>query len=119
MANIAPLLEVEDLSLYYFLALSVLLVFLVLTILYFFFSRFSTQDRKKAKKELLNLKFEDPKADAYRATKLIKKLSTPQNSEYAKKLIKDLKSHKYKKIVPEVSSSLKNHINEFAKEVDV
>lgn len=121
MADIAPLLRVEDLSLYYFLGIDLLFIFVVLGFLYFFLSRFSLKDRRvrSAKKELLNLKFENPKKDAYRATRLIKELANSQNRASSKRLISHLEAHKYKKSVPKLSENLKRDIKEFVKEVDI
>lgn len=120
MADIAPLLKVEDLSLYYFMILDIVVIFGALGILYFFLARFSFKEKstRKAKKELLSLEFTHPKRDAYKATKLIKQLSN-KNDLQSKKLLDSLKAHKYKKSVPEISQNLKRDIKEFAKEVDV
>lgn len=116
--DIAPLLHIDDHSIYYFLIVVVFLsvIFVVVTI--FLFRFFRKKEVGSAKKRLLKLDFSSPKRDAYEATRLINLLTTPSNKEQARRVLERLKNHKYKKRVEPVGSELKRQIKEFASRVD-
>jgi len=118
--DIQPLVQVEDHSLYFFIALVLLGLFLVVTALYFLIqflkNRKKENMRKEAYKALQTVNFDEAKKAAYEITRLalIFKDDSPQIEQKYETLVSMLDKYKYrKKIAPALDDEVKSYYHIF------
>jgi len=105
--DIQPLVQVEDHSLYFFIALVVLVLFLVIAAGYFFIkfikNRKKENLRKKAYEALVAVNLNDAKKAAYEITRLalVFKDDSSQIEQKYETLLSMLDKYKYRKTIDE------------------
>jgi len=123
--DIKPLLEVQEYSLYYFLAASFVALMLVLGIIYLLYRYFKKRNsfniRKEYIKNLNNLDFSDTKKTAYLISFYgeIFKDDSPRHTEMYNNLTQRLESYKYKKNVENFNDETLGYIDLYKEMLDV
>lgn len=123
--DIKPLLEVQEYSLYYFLAASFIALILILGIIYLVYRYFKKRNafnvRKEYIKNLKNLDFSDTKKTAYLITFYgeIFKDDSPRHTEMYSNLTQRLESYKYKKDVENFDDETLGYIDLYKEMLDV
>lgn len=123
--DIKPLLEVEEYSLYYFSALCVVGVLLILAIAYIFYKSHKAKKRFNIRHEhrklLKNLDLKDTKSAAYGITLygLTFKNDSPRHSEMYENITQRLEAYKYKKSVENFDDEVLAYIELYKGMIDV
>jgi len=123
--DIKPLLEIEDYSFYYFLALSIVVIFLVLAIIYLIVKWFKNRNKFNIRVEnykLLNkIDLEDTKNSAYLITLYgtTFKDDSQRHKEMFENINSRLESYKYKKNVPKFDDETLSYIEIYRGMIDV
>lgn len=116
--DIKPLLDIQDYSLFYLIAIILSSVIIVVVLLYkiykYFKSKKANSKREKYLQILKNLNYNNPKDTAYDFTKYAKPLSTDEKSqELYDNIVQNLSNYKYKKDVANITDDIKQNINIF------
>ena len=121
--DIKDIVEIPDYSIFLFsFLIFLILVFLLVVIIYTikYFKNKKTNMRKEYFNSLKNIKFDNPKQDAYQATKYLRLLALQDREKnLSNELIDELEKYKYKKDVKEIDSSIKIKLSTFMDIVDV
>ena len=123
--DIKPLIEIQEYSLYYFLALLVFGVFVVAVILYFLIKYLKSRNKFNIRKEhyklLENIDFSDAKRSAYDISfyGLTFRDDSPRHTEMYANLQERLEEYKYKKNVQDMDSEIKGYVNLYKDMIDV
>jgi len=123
--DIKPLLEIEDYSFYYFLALSIVVIFLVVAIIYLIVKWFRNRNKFNIRVEnykLLNkIDLEDTKNSAYLITLYgtTFKDDSQRHKEMFENINSRLESYKYKKNVPKFDDETLSYIEIYRGMIDV
>ena len=118
LRDIKGIVEVSDFSMYYLIALCLLVLICIAVLIYYLMQpkkRQKPTSRDKALINLKNLNFKDAKDVAYAFTLNVPYFINENNKMKIKKLLKELEIFKYKKDVPQMSDSLKVEIKEIIK----
>lgn len=123
--DIKTIVEIQEYSLYYFLALSLVALVLVCVVIYFLYKWFKNKNAYNQRKEYFKLfdtlDFSDAKKSAYSVTKYISifKDDSPKHNELYDLIIKKLESHKYKKDVDKLDADTLKMIQEYKEMINV
>jgi hypothetical protein len=123
--DIKPILEVQDYSFYYFLALVLILGIFLVAVLYLLYKYYKGKNkiniRKLHYKELKSINLKDTKKAAYAITSLgaTFKDDTPRHSEVYEDLLQKLQKYKYKKDVGEFDLQTLESIKLYKGMIDV
>jgi len=123
--DIKPILEVQEYSLYYFLALCLFGILLLLGLAYVFYKKMKAKKRFNIRQEhrklLKNLDTKDTKNAAYSITLygFTFKDDSPRHSEMYKNLSQRLEAYKYKKNVECFDEEVLGYIELYKGMVDV
>lgn len=123
--DIKPILEVQEYSLYYFLALCLFGILLLLGLAYVFYKKMKAKKRFNIRQEhrklLKNLDTNDTKNAAYSITLygFTFKDDSPRHSEMYKNLSQRLEAYKYKKNVECFDEEVLGYIELYKGMVDV
>lgn len=123
--DIKPLMEVNEYSFYYFVAMLVVGSLLFFGAIYLLFRWLKTRKKHNIRKEhfelLDELDFADTKKTAYKVTKYGSTFrdDSPRHKEMFENLTKRLEEYKYKKDVGEFSDEVKGYINLYKGMIDV
>jgi len=123
--DIKPLLEIQEYSLYYFIALIFFSVVVLAVIIYFVVKYFKERKKFNIRKEhfakLDAIDFTSAKTDAYNITfyGATFKGDGPRQSEMFQNLIERLDMYKYKKSVADFDDEIKAYINLYKDMIDV
>jgi len=119
LRDIKGLVEIQDYSLYYLLALVILGLLIASFVIYQLF--FKRKRRKKptkkeiALRELKNIDYSNPKDVAYKFTIFAESLLEESDKREYEMLVKELDSYKYKKEIPKMDEDLKKRVKNFIK----
>lgn len=120
--DIKNLETIPDISLYIFILIIILGIFLFLTFLYFIYKLFKKEksDKYFYYNELKNIDFTNSKEAAYKITKYGKKLiSQDREKKLYEELIHELEEYKYKKNVKEIDIKVMQKFEIFMDSLDV
>ena len=123
--DIKPLIEIQEYSMYYLIALVIAVFVVVLALIYFAYQYFTTRNKFNIKKEhlklLKSLDMSDTKRVAYEVTQYGATFAgdNEQNERTYKNLVEELESYKYKKNVESFSKETKNSIENYIGMLDV
>jgi len=123
--DIKPLLEVQEYSLYYLLAVSIVMLIILVGLIYLFVKWLKIRNAFNIRKEhytLLNaITFKDSKRSAYDVTfyGATFKDDSPRHYEMYKNLTQRLEIYKYKKDVEELDSEVLSYIDLYKGMIDV
>ncbi len=122
--DIKPLVEIEDHSMIFLIALVVLAVFIIVVAIYFLIRylkyRNRITDKKIAFEKLHNIDFSSSKTAAYEITKYGRYfLEDERHKEQYDSLISRLEKYKYKKDTSSFEEEDKNYFNVFLGMIDV
>ena len=123
--DIKPLIEIQEYSMYYLIALVITVFVVVLALIYFAYQYFTTRNKFNIKKEhlklLKSLDMSDTKRVAYEVTQYGATFAgdNEQNERTYKNLVEELESYKYKKNVESFSKETKNSIENYIGMLDV
>ncbi|DAB30024.1 MAG TPA: hypothetical protein CFH84_06315 [Sulfurimonas sp. UBA12504] len=123
--DIKPILEVQEYSLYYFVALSILIIFLLLAFGYILYKHFKTKQRLNLRAEHYNLlktvDLSDTKNAAYGITLygLTFRDDSPRHTEMYQNIVTRLQEYKYKKSVAAFESEVLGYIDVYKGMIDV
>ena len=123
--DIKPLVEVQEYSLYYFLALVAIALVIVLGALYLGIKWFKHRNRFSLRKEhykkLNEIDFKDPKKSAYALTHYgaTFKDDSQRHTEMYANLLERLEPYKYKKDVPPLEDEVISYIELYRGMIDV
>ena len=123
--DIKPLLEIEDYSFYYFIALSIVIAFLIIAIIYLVVKWFKNRNKFNLRAEnykLLNkIDLEDTKNSAYSITLYgaTFKDDSQRHKEMFENINSRLESYKYKKDVPKFDDETLSYIEIYKGMIDV
>ena len=123
--DIKPIVEVQEYSLYYFILLLALTIFLLFALSYLFYKYWKKKKRynKRAedKKALENISFEDPKAAAYALTFYGATFSddSSRHHEMYQNLLGRLENFKYKKTVESIDEETMSYYQLYKEMCDV
>lgn len=123
--DIKPLVDVQEYSLYYFLAASALALFLVLGVAYLIYRYIKNKKafniRRESIKSINSLNMSDTKQSAYGITFYgeIFKDDSPRHSEMYKNLTQRLEPYKYKKVVEDFDKETLGYIELYKEMLDV
>ncbi len=118
LRDIKGIVEVSDFSMYYLIALCLLVLICIVLLIYYLMQpkkRQKPTNRDKALVSLKNLNFKDTKDIAYTFTLNVPYFINENNKTKIKKLLKELEIFKYKKDIPQMPDSLKVEIKEIIK----
>ncbi len=119
LRDIKGLVEIQDYSLYYFLALVSFGLLIASFMIYQLF--FKRKRRKKptkkeiALRELKNIDYSNPKDIAYKFTIFAGSFLEESDKREYEMLVKELDSYKYKKEIPNMDEDLKKRVKNFIK----
>jgi len=121
--DIKSLVEIPDFSIYIYILLISVAVFLVLLVLFLIYKIIKNRKkdfRKEYYKILEEIDFQDSKQCAYTITKYTRLLAVSQREKkLAEELIDELEQYKYKKDVKEIDEDIKILFSRFMDSVDV
>ena len=121
--DIKSLVEIPDFSIYIYILLISVAVFLVLLVLFLIYKIIKNRKkdfRKEYFKILEEIDFQDSKQCAYTITKYTRLLAVSQREKkLAEELIDELEQYKYKKDVKEIDEDIKILFSRFMDSVDV
>lgn len=123
--DIKPLIEIQEYSMYYLIALVIAVFVVVLALIYFAYQYFTNRNKFNIKKEhlklLKSLDMSDTKRVAYEVTQYGATFAgdNDQNERTYKNLVEELESYKYKKNVESFSKETKNSIENYIGMLDV
>lgn len=122
--DIKPLATIPDYSIYFYyvlIAIGIVLTLFVIYLIYNYFLRRKNSEAKKYYKILKNIKFDNPKQDAYTITTYGRLLATEERSQkLIDELWESLQEYKYKKDVPELfTKEIKAKFTTFMDSLDV
>jgi len=121
--DIKSLVEIPDFSIYIYILLISVAVFLVLLVLFLIYKIIKNRKkdfRKEYFKILEEIDFQDSKQCAYTITKYARLLAVSQREKkLAEELIDELEQYKYKKDVKEIDEDIKILFSRFMDSVDV
>jgi len=123
--DIKPILEVQEYSLYYFVAVNILVVLLLLAFGYILYKHFKTKQRLNLRAEHYNLlktlDLSDTKNAAYSITLygLTFRDDSPRHAEMYQNIVTRLQEYKYKKNVAAFESEVLGYIDVYKGMVDV
>ncbi|WP_424689400.1 hypothetical protein [Halarcobacter ebronensis] len=121
--DIKSLVEIPDFSIYIYVLLISVAVFLVLLVLFLIYKIIKNRKkdfRKEYYKILEEMDFQDSKQCAYTITKYTRLLAVSQREKkLAEELIEELEQYKYKKDVKEIDEDIKILFSRFMDSVDV
>ncbi len=119
LRDIKGLVEIQDYSLYYLLALVSFGLLIASFMIYQLF--FKRKRRKKptkkeiALRELKNIDYSNPKDIAYKFTIFAGSFLEESDKREYEMLVKELDSYKYKKEIPNMDEDLKKRVKNFIK----
>lgn len=118
--SIEPIIEINDLSFYYFIALILIgivgIYFLVK--LAFKIFKYKRDDRKKSIESLRKLNWSQSKNTAYKITKYGRLIAGERSEKLLDELIESLERYKYRKDEIEINNNIKNRLNIFLEVVE-
>lgn len=121
--DIKSLVEIPDFSIYIYILLISVAIFLVLLVLFLIYKIIKNRKkdfRKEYYKILEEIDFQDSKQCAYTITKYTRLLAVSQREKkLAEELIDELEQYKYKKDVKEIDEDIKILFSRFMDSVDV
>lgn len=121
--DIKSLVEIPDFSIYIYILLISVALFLVLLVLFLIYKIIKNRKkdfRKEYYKILEEIDFQDSKQCAYTITKYTRLLAVSQREKkLAEELIDELEQYKYKKDVKEIDEDVKILFSRFMDSVDV
>ncbi|MBA3027057.1 MAG: hypothetical protein FP820_11745 [Sulfurimonas sp.] len=123
--DIKPILEVQEYSLYYFVALCALVFVLLLGLAYIFYKNYKAKNRFNIRQEhyrlLKSLDLKDTKNAAYSLTLygLTFKDDSPRHTEMYKNISQRLEAYKYKKSVGAFDEEVLAYIDLYRGMLDV
>ena len=123
--DIKPLLEVQEYSLYYLIALSLVAIFLLVGTFYLLYKWFQKRDKFNIRKEhfhsLNSIDFKDSKKSAYLITLYATtfKDDSPRHLEMYTNLVGRLEEFKYKKEVQPFDAEVLGYIELYKGMIDV
>ena len=123
--DIKPLVEIQDYSLYYFLALVAFILLLCGALLYLFLNYRRKKNafniRKEHLKFLQMLDMQNAKQAAYQLTEYGATFEndTPQHLHLYEELVAALEEYKYKKYVDKFDEEMQNKIHKYVEMIDV
>jgi len=123
--DIKPLIEIQEYSFYYLLALIVFALFLIAGLVYLLVKYIKQRNAYNIRKEhfkLLNkIKFKDPKKSAYELTFYAAtfKDDSPRHAEIYQELLERLERYKYRKSVDKFDKEIKNYVDQYRGMIDV
>jgi hypothetical protein len=123
--DIKPLIEIQEYSLVYFIAISVAALIVIAGTIYLLFKWFKRRNKFNIRKEhfkLLNaIDFKNPKKSAYDLTfyGATFKDDSPRHTEMYKNLIQRLEEYKYKKNVEALDKEVLAYIDLYKGMIDV
>lgn len=123
--DIKPLLEVQEYSLYYLIAITLVAIFLLISLIYFLYKWFRNRNKFNLRKEhfklLSEIDLKDTKNAAYQITMYGYTFEddSPRHKEMYKNLITRLDMYKYKKEVEEFDSEVEGYIELYKGMIDV
>lgn len=121
--DIKSLVEIPDFSIYIYILLISVAIFLVLLVLFLIYKIIKNRKkdfRKEYYKILEEIDFQDSKQCAYTITKYTRLLAVSQREKkLAEELIEELEQYKYKKDVKEIDEDIKILFSRFMDSVDV
>jgi hypothetical protein len=123
LRDIRDLEVIPDVSFYFFVALVIFSLALLVGIGYMVYKHFSSKSKDLTKKEVLkrlkDIEFDDPKTSAYKITKYARFLADDEKSlKVFNKLESKLLKYKYIPSPPAIDQDTINHYNLFLKSVD-
>lgn len=121
--DIKDIVKIPDNSVFIYFALMLLGFVIVLSIIIFIIKYFKNKKINKRKMYfniLKDIKFKEPKKDAYIITKYLRLLVVEDREKrLANDLINELEDYKYKKEVPIIDKSIKNKLTTLLDILDV
>ena len=123
--DIKPLLEVQDYSFYYFLAVVIVFTLIILGVLYLFYKHFRTKKRFNLRKEhykiLQSINLKEPKKAAYELTEYgaTFKDDSLRHLKTYNDMVEKLEKYKYKKSVDDFDSETVRVIELYRGMIDV
>jgi len=123
LRDIRDLEVIPDVSFYFFVALVIFSLALLVGIGYMVYKHFSSKSKDLTKKEVLkrlkDIEFDDPKTSAYKITKYARFLADDEKSlKVFNKLESKLLKYKYMPNPPAIDQDTINHYNLFLESVD-
>jgi len=118
LRDIKGIVEVSDFSMYYLIALCILVLICICVLIYYLMQpkkRKKPTDREKALMKLKSIDFENVKDIAYGFTLNVPYFINENNKIKITKALEELEVFKYKKDVPQMLDSLKIEIKEIIK----
>ncbi|MBA1437809.1 MAG: hypothetical protein FAF05_02280 [Epsilonproteobacteria bacterium] len=123
--DIKPLVEIQEYSLYYFIALVVLGVVVLMALGYLFYRYFQTKkrynQRKEHKKMIEQIDLQNTKRAAYDLTYYGTTFAddSPRHRKYYDLMVEHLAPYKYKKNVEDFDDETLRHIGNYKEMLDV
>jgi hypothetical protein len=120
LRDIKGIVEVSDFSMYYLVALSVLVLVCIIVLVYYLMQpkkRKKPTNKDNALSNLKNIDFKDAKDIAYTFSLNIPYFINENNQSKIEKVLEELEIFKYKKDVPQMQDDFKNEIKEIIKGV--
>ncbi|NVJ54706.1 MAG: hypothetical protein HWD90_13560 [Campylobacteraceae bacterium] len=121
--DIKSLVDIPDFSIYIYILLIIIAIFLVVSFIFLIYKIFSNRKkdlRKEYFKILEEIDFDDSKKAAYTITKYSRLLAdSPREIKLSEELIDELEEYKYKKNVKELEHNIKMQLSRFMDSVDV
>ena len=123
LRDIRDLEVIPDVSFYFFVALVIFSLALLVGIGYMVYKHFSSKSKDLTKKEVLkrlkDIEFDNPKTSAYKITKYARFLADDEKSlKVFNKLESKLLKYKYMPSPPDIDQDTINHYNLFLESVD-
>jgi len=123
LRDIRDLEVIPDVSFYFFVALVIFSLALLVGIGYMVYKHFSSKSKDLTKKEVLkrlkDIEFDNPKTSAYKITKYARFLADDEKSlKMFDKLQERLLKYKYMPSPPAIDQDTINHYNLFLESVD-
>jgi hypothetical protein len=123
LRDIRDLEVIPDVSFYFFVALVIFSLALLVGIGYMVYKHFSSKSKDLTKKEVLkrlkDIEFDNPKTSAYKITKYARFLADDEKSlKVFNKLESKLLKYKYMPSPPAIDQDTINHYNLFLESVD-
>jgi len=118
LRDIKGIVEVSDFSMYYLIALSLIVLIIVFIIIYILMQpkpRKKPTNKQVALKNLKNLKYNDEKEVAYVFTLNAPFFINETNEKEVKAILKKLEVYKYRRYIPKIEKDLKNKIKNMIK----
>lgn len=121
--DIKDIVEIPDISIFIFIALVLLALFIILAFSIFIIKKIKnkkTNERKTYFNILENVNYDDAKEASYTITKALRFLAkNDREIKLANEIIEDLEQYKYKKNVNDIDTIIKSKLSTFMDSVDV